>query len=551
VPTPLHLLARPSGLFFRLAVPMPLRALLGCREVVRKLPAVDRTRARYVCTILAYRLLRLFANRGEAMMSASKFKDIVDRWLQEALAEDEAMRATARPQPQGHLDAIEFLRDDYRVALADNDLTVVRGHVEELVEREGLTLDAQERRTLSRALLKAAADLLTVQVARGRGDYQTERQLFPKGPSGTPTTPKPPGVRLSTAVARFLDDKSATTWNREKTRVAVEDSLQLFQEIVGDVDLSRVNHETARTYTDAIRRLPANRSKLPRYRGLSVQQILKLPDVTSWSPGTVRNHADRVSFFAEWCVKQGYMARNYFEGAIRFKKTKRQDEERDAYTAADLQRIFSAPLYAEHRYKHAYQWWLPVLALSSGCRLNETCQLHLEDIKEVEGHLCIEVTDAGERRVKNVASRRIIPLHTTILQIGFPAFVDSQRAAGHVRLFPELPKGRDGYSQDASKWYARFRRTLRLGREFDGRKLDFHSFRATTAVLLQDAGVPYETIADLMGHAKPGETQRYAGRLKVPRLAEAVNKMDLQVLQGLTWEPTSPSRPHPAKPSSR
>jgi hypothetical protein len=43
--------------------------------------------------------------------------------------------------------------------------------------------------------------------------------------------------------------------------------------------------------------------------------------------------------------------------------------------------------------------------------------------------------------------------------------------------------------------------------------------------------VPYETIADIMGHAKPGETQRYAGRLKVPRLAEAVNKVSLEVCE--------------------
>jgi hypothetical protein len=41
VSNPSHLVARPSGLFFRLAVSPPLCALLGCLEVVRKLRAVD------------------------------------------------------------------------------------------------------------------------------------------------------------------------------------------------------------------------------------------------------------------------------------------------------------------------------------------------------------------------------------------------------------------------------------------------------------------------------------------------------------------------------
>jgi hypothetical protein len=226
-------------------------------------------------------------------MTAPKFKDLVDRWLREALLEDEALRAArVGVKADGECDAIEFLLDDYREALAENDVTVVRGHVDDLIEHEGLTLEAQDRRALSRELLKAIADLLTIQLARDRGDYQTERVLFPQIPFETPKTYKPPGVRLSTAIAQFLNDKSATTWNREKTRVAVEDSLQLLQEIVGDVDLSTISHDTVRKFTDTIRRLPANRSKLQRYRDLLIEEILKLPDVTPWSSGTIRNHAD-------------------------------------------------------------------------------------------------------------------------------------------------------------------------------------------------------------------------------------------------------------------
>jgi len=56
-----------------------------------------------------------------------------------------------------------------------------------------------------------------------------------------------------------------------------------------------------------------------------------------------------------------------------------------------------------------HRYWLPILGLYTGCRANEVCQLHKEDLKEQDGIWYLDINDNGKKSLKNRSSRRLVP----------------------------------------------------------------------------------------------------------------------------------------------
>lgn len=80
-----------------------------------------------------------------------------------------------------------------------------------------------------------------------------------------------------------------------------------------------------------------------------------------------------------------------------------------------------------------YKFFIPALALFHGLRMNEACQLQLEDIVQVDGMPCIRVESSG-KTVGDTKSRTI-PIHSVILQLGFLKFIEEVKSGS---LWPEL-----------------------------------------------------------------------------------------------------------------
>ncbi len=158
---------------------------------------------------------------------------------------------------------------------------------------------------------------------------------------------------------------------------------------------------------------------------------------------------------------------------------------------------------------------MPLLALFQGVRCNEACQLYTEDVKEIDNipYLAIrtdldedEITD---KRLKNKSSIRNVPIHPTLIQIGFLDFVASRRCeAESSRLFKELNAGKTGrYSNLFSKWFGRF-----LASTFEKRpKATFHSFRHHFRDALRDGRVSDENAEALGGWVGEDEEHRRYG----------------------------------------
>ena len=193
-----------------------------------------------------------------------------------------------------------------------------------------------------------------------------------------------------------------------------------------------------------------------------------------------------------------------------------------------MKKLFSTEIYTLKKFKYPYHFWLPLLALYTGARLNELCQLHLLDFETIEGIKIIQISDQnGVKKVKTKAGNRIIPIHPELIRLGLLDFVDSLKKRGEIRLFPELKMSRDGYGQAASKWFARY--STICGVDEEGKV--FHSFRHTFINNLKQLGIPKEKIAELVGHEEESETfGRYGKSFEVLQMSEVVNGLNFNVI---------------------
>jgi hypothetical protein len=64
--------------------------------------------------------------------------------------------------------------------------------------------------------------------------------------------------------------------------------------------------------------------------------------------------------------------------------------------------------------------------------------LRCADVKRVDGVWSFVIEDSEVRRVKTASSRRVVAIHSKLIEAGLLEYVERQRSAGHDRLFPTL-----------------------------------------------------------------------------------------------------------------
>ena len=96
------------------------------------------------------------------------------------------------------------------------------------------------------------------------------------------------------------------------------------------------------------------------------------------------------------------------------------------FSLDDLKNLFESAAYQNHEFETPSQYWLPLLGLFTGARLNELCQLLKSDVGEREGVVVISILDEeSNKRLKTDAARRFVPIHSKLIELGFLDFVKS------------------------------------------------------------------------------------------------------------------------------
>ena len=339
----------------------------------------------------------------------------------------------------------------------------------------------------------------------------------------------PPMVRApfdTTPVEDIIEDyikekMFAKLWT-QKTEDENRAVFNLFQRIIGKKRVNEISPDLARLYKETLIQLPPNINKIRNLRTKSIDEIVAMKHKNTMAVNTINKNINRMSSFFDWARKNNFVDRNYFEG-LGLKKTKRADQERDSFESGDLIKIFSNEIFKELQYKNPYNYWVPLIGLYSGARINEICQLELDDLRQEDGVDVFDFNVSGDKTIKTDAGRRLVPIHSKLIEFGLLKYADQLRKKSNVRLFPDIAKGRDGYGQAASKFFGRL--SDRCG-VTESSKV-FHSFRHTVVDILKQKSIQEKKVSAIVGHRDASMTGgRYGKPFKPSVLKPIIEELD-------------------------
>lgn len=205
------------------------------------------------------------------------------------------------------------------------------------------------------------------------------------------------------------------------------------------------------------------------------------------------------------------------------KDARRPREKRREFDALALKAIFSSPVYSEGARPEGGAgegaYWIPLLALYTGARMGELCQLHPENVTQEtyadpKGRpqkawvLRIE-QDAGRgQRVKTESSERRVPIHPDLIKLGFLAYAKGQ--AGRRLLFDKIKAG-NSEGRLSGAWGQWFSEYLRNKCGVTDARMTFHSFRHSFKHYARQALIPADVHNALTGHETGAAADAYGG----------------------------------------
>jgi len=344
-----------------------------------------------------------------------------------------------------------------------------------------------------------------------------QSELFP---------PKRNTVQPASPLLRDLFDtyilQHKVNW-REKSYDEVTYSLELALAVIGNIPVSQLTGDVIKSYLSTLLLLPPNHTKKPAFKNIKVSDIIKLDGITPMSRKSVCKH---MQWFGA-ALKYAKME-HLLDGVVLPAITRNPYEERSVYSLVELQKIIDNLKWDE---LHPDRLWVPLIGLLQGMRLNEICQLHVDDII-IDELPSLSINDDAGKQVKNADSYRRIPIHPKLVELGFLDYVRHAKTSGETRLFWLLKPHRGAYSHYTGKWFQAFNRKHVSS---DPKKV-FHSLRhGFIDYLANNSEAKEHQIAWLVGHTnrRSQTTGRYTKPPSPAQLLPIIEMYDQW--NGLSW----------------
>jgi len=312
--------------------------------------------------------------------------------------------------------------------------------------------------------------------------------------------------------------------------------VRVLRETIGeDSPLHLVTKQHVERACEVLRRVPLNCTQ--RYPRLPVQKAIeaaeRAKDTRVLSERTLANYYILILAVFNYAVEDGLIPANPAKTRKlrEMFRQKKKAEQRALFTTDELNAIFHSRLYTESTdTARNGKFFVPLLCLFMGLRCNEACQPLTADVSEEDGiaylHVCGEVsgTEHADKRVKNLASWRKLPIHPELFLTGFMRYVEQRRRdKSSPLLFPDLTlsKSTGRYSHVFSKYFTGF-----LIRACGHRpKATLHSFRHHFRTALIAAAVQTEIAEALGGWKSQGSSEVEYRHGELPMLRDAIAKV--------------------------
>lgn len=348
----------------------------------------------------------------------------------------------------------------------------------------------------------------------------------------TATPPSAQNKKTAPLLSQVLEECISEKKRGVKTTSRLRTSTALLIEWYGDKPISFCTRERMKSFIDdCLLRIPPNRNKSKEWRDYPLKEMVKKTSPTDvLKPDTVHNILSDLTTVFSYAVDEDIIFKHPTL-KLSAKLPERNDDVDRSYSKETLKRMMELLTYNA---EEPSRYWTVMLGLYTGARLNEVCQLHMTDVKRINGIdcICINIEDSDEtfKRVKNKPSRRTVPIHPTLKKAGFLNFVKQRKVESPQGslLFKELTyREESGYGRRISYWFARFKRDFKPINKY---ARGFHSLRHTFAMWAQNiAEMSDREILELTGHETKTiskDHRRYAHALTAKRLNTQLVKLD-------------------------
>ena len=526
-----HLTLHRGILYFRILVPNHLQSLIGKCEIRRSLNGLDSRTARSKALRLSLVAQHFFALSEDLV--EKRIHSVQDNISQQFGITKENIKSVGT-----------FLFDStLKKNLSPTSLTLLlpsflreqKGTLSVKMFSEKATPVRKESMQDKAPAIKDENNLPT------RSAETTRRRIKLEGKKELPN--------LREALDAYVKAKTLT-WSAASAK-DIPPQVRQFVEIVRelehgrDIPVDELSREHIRSYFDTLKHLPC---RLCGQRQFTGKGWLQLADMGRsgqierlLSVKTMEVRQTNVRSFVNWCeleyrgAVQAKYVNSGFPKVLSDKDIRRKGVKREAFTRDELHALFGdMEQYTKATEGVSSRFWTPLIALYSGMRLEEICQLHLSDIVKEDGVLCFSINEENGgsgyvKHVKSSAGIRKIPVHPYLWEkIGLGKFAsfrwEQTKKENHrsTLLFPDLQERVNTVNHATVKlgsalthWFTRYRRSVGVGGQHGETSTKaFHSFRPTVIEYLhKEARVDLSMLQSVVGHEMidMGVTENYAG----------------------------------------
>lgn len=388
---------------------------------------------------------------------------------------------------------------------------------EKIFKREEITKENSIQ--LAKLFQKTLAIFNQIKAARVRGDYSFEQQFYSAADELNDIKIEKSrriqkrkvdidDIKLSTLIQRYCNTQIADgAWKMDSLRDH-QGRLENILEIKGDKGINQINREDMRRFRGVLEKLPPSRKKSPKYRDKSINEILTMEYENRLSVKSINIIVQSISSMFEWAIREGIMQSNPARGLSK-RDSEPDIEKRKPFTSEEIREIFYSGDFVPDKFNNPADYWVPLIGLYTGMRLEEICQLHCEDIHEEDGIWIINISEEShdglqDKRLKTKNAKRKIPIHDELIRLGILDYLNETKAVS-IRLFPKLNRTNNTtkYGKHVGKYFSNLlsKKGILSGKSF-------HSLRHTFSHFYKVRHLHNDIFRQVFGHT----IQELAGR---------------------------------------
>lgn len=326
-------------------------------------------------------------------------------------------------------------------------------------------------------------------------------------------TANPKGVTLVEVIEEYFKEHMPTksTGAIPKKHAAFRFLIELVGAKANIQDITRQHFKEVR---DILIQFPTHAYTYKHTKNMSLMEIVadaKKHNRRVMSVANVNKRLASLRSLMQFAVQEDYIMKNPCDNI------KAHDADAEAakelkkpFSMKCLQEWFKSEAFATDRPKGDAFFWLPLIGLFNGFRMEEILQLKSSDIKREEDTniAYFDIHANNGNNLKNKYSRRRVPVHEELCKMGFMEFAAKASKNTDKRLFPEIKMGMaNRFRKNFSPKMSRYLKKNGLKTP----KTSFHSLRHNYKDAMRRAGILMDRQSALGGWKEEGGVQANYG----------------------------------------